>query len=194
MNQKRQWVFRLSLPNIILLIAAVVINLFGNWISECLLLPFWLDTIGTIFAAGILGPFAGGLVGGISGCMNAALASASAAYAITGILVGIVVGFSYPGDVSDLFQTLCAGAIAAIVAVLASAPINIICYSGYTRNLWGDALIDMMLQSGNSRIFSAVLGEALVDIPDKVISVFLAAGAAKIWCRFYPAAKKGGCL
>ena len=170
MNQKRQWVFRLSLPNIILLIAAIVINLFGNWLSECLLLPFWLDSIGTIFAAGILGPFAGGLAGGISGCMNAALASASAAYAITGILV------------------------AAIVAVLASTPINIICYSGYTRNLWGDALIDMMLQSGNSRIFSAVLGEALVDIPDKVISVFLAAGAAKIWCRFYPAAKKGGCL
>lgn len=194
MNQKRPWAFRLSFANILLLAVAIVINIFGNWISGIFMLPFRLDMIGTIFAAGLLGPFAGGIVGGLSGCISAVVFSTSIAYAVAGILVGIVVGIIYPEDTLDIFQILCTSAIAAIIAVLASTPINLISCDGYTRNLWGDALVDMMMQSGNSMIFSSVLGEALVDIPDKVISVFFAAGAAKVWCRFYPAAKKGGAL
>lgn len=191
MNQKRQWAFQLSVPNIVLLVSALAINILGKWVSACFSLPFWLDTVGTIFAAGLLGPFAGVLVGGVSGCLNAAFASVTAIYAVTGICVGLVVGYFYQEDALDLFQILCSGAIVAISAVLVTTPVNIIYYSGYTQNLWGDALIDMMLQGGNSRLFSYVLGEALVDIPDKVISVFFAAGAEKVWCRFYPAGKKG---
>lgn len=191
MNQKRPWAFRLSLPNILLLISALVMNVFGKWISDCFSLPFWLDTIGTIFAAGILGPLAGGLVGGISGCVNAVLASVTVVYAITGILVGIVIGIFYPGDASDLFRVLCAGAIAAISAVLVSTPINIVYYGGYTRNLWGDALIDMLLQSGNSRVFSSILGEALVDILIKLFLCFLLPGLQRYGAGFIRLRKKG---
>lgn len=190
MVKKRHWTFQISLTNIVLLILAFIINLLGDWISEVFKLPFWLDAIGTIFAASLLGPIAGGLVGGISGCVGAVMTSVTVIYALTNILVGIIVGIFYPEDETDIFQILCTGAIAAIVGVVVSTPVNLIFYQGYMKNLWGNALFEMLLQNGNGRAFSSVLGEALVDIPDKVISVFLAAGTARIWCRFHPVTKE----
>ena len=66
MGQKGRWIFQLSFSNIFLLIVAFLINILGNWLAETFSLPFCLDAVGTVFAAGLLGPLAGGLVGGVS--------------------------------------------------------------------------------------------------------------------------------
>lgn len=194
MNQKRRWRFPLSLINIILLLLSIAVNLCGTWVSYTFSLPFWLNSIGTILVAGLLGPLAGALAGGVSGCLGALITSLPVFYALTSILVGVIAGIFYPEGETDIFQIVCTGAIAAIAAVIISSPLNLIFNHGYMKNLWGDALFEMMMQNGNGRVFSSVLGEALVDIPDKVISVFLAAGLARIWSGFHPSAKEGGNL
>lgn len=190
MNQKGRWTFRLSFSNIFLLIVAFLINVLGKWLATTFSLPFWLDAVGTVFAAGLLGPLAGGLVGGISGSVCAMMTSVSLLYALINIVIGVIVGILYPEDTTDLFQILCTAAIVAIVAIVVSTPINLLLYHGYTGNKWGDALFDMLQQSGNSRIFSSALGQALVDFPDKVISFFLATGVAKVWYRVNPVKKE----
>lgn len=190
MNQKGRWTFRLSFSNILLLIVAVVINILGNWLAEIFYLPFWLDAVGTVFVAGLLGPLAGGLVGGVSGSVCAFMTSASLLYVLINIVIGVIVGILYPEDTKDLFQIMCTAAIVSIVSIIISTPINLILYHGYTGNRWGDALFDMLQQSGNSRLSSSLLGQALVDFPDKMISFLLATGAVKIWYKINPVKKE----
>ena len=154
MNQKGRWTFQLSFSNIVLLVVAFLINVLGNWFAEAFSLPFWLDAVGTVFAAGALGPLAGGLVGGISGSVCALLASISLLYVVVNIVIGVIVGLLYPEDTTDLFQILCIAAIVAIVSIVLSTPINFLLHQGYVGNKWGDALFDMLRQDENSSIVS----------------------------------------
>lgn len=193
MSHKERWLFKLSFSNIALIVVGIVINIAGNWFARTCHLPFWLDAVGTVLAAGLLGPLAGGLTGGISGGICAMITSMPVLFALVNIVIGIIVGILYPKDTTDLFQILCTAAIVAIVTIAVSTPINLLCHQGYPGNQWGDALFDMLQQNGNSVLASSLLGQALVDFPDKVISFFLATGAAKLWCRL-SVAKKEECV
>lgn len=181
MERKRRWTFQISFLNIIVLIFSVLVNLAGGWLNNSCSLPFWLDSIGTIYAGSLLGPIAGGLVGILSSCVNAVADPTALAYAVTSMSVGIVVGMFHLENVTELFQIFCTAAIVAVVSILISTPINLMLHDGYMGNIWGDALFEMLVQSGNGRVLSSALGEALVDIPDKVISLLLSTGLIRIW-------------
>lgn len=180
MSQKRRWTFKLSFLNILILLTALLVNVFGNYIAETFRLPFWLDSVGTILAAGILGPLGGALAGSVSGVICTVMASEPFLYVLVNVLIAVIVGVFYPGDTSDSFQLLCAAAIVAIMAIVFSVPINLAMRNGYIGNIWGDALFDMLWQDGNSRLFCTILGQSLIDFPDKVISFFLATGITKL--------------
>lgn len=190
MKQKKKWLFELSVVNIMICFFSIIINIMGDQLSVCCLLPFWLDMIGTIFAAGVLGPLAGGLVGIVSGSISVVLSSTTFLYAIIHLVLGIMIGFFYQRDTNDLFQILYTAAIISLAAIVLSTPVNLVVHNGYVGNIWGDALFDMLTQNGNSRLFSSILGEALVDFPDKVISFFLASGIARLWKRYDRGAKE----
>lgn len=192
MHKKGRWFFKLSFSNIFLILIGILINFVGYWIGEIFSLPFWLDSVGTILTASLLGPLAGGIAGGIGGAICTIAASKTLLYALVNIIVGIIVGLLLPEDTADLFQVLCTAAIVAIVSIVVATPINLFVRHGYTGNIWGDALFDMLRQDGNGKVFCAVLGEALVDFPDKVISFFLATGLTKVWCRFNQNAREEG--
>ena len=42
---------------------SICINFFGKWFAQFFELPLWMDCIGTIFVAYVLGPVCGGIVG-----------------------------------------------------------------------------------------------------------------------------------
>lgn len=181
MGKKRRWRFKLSLTNIILLFFSVVVNFAGGWLSKTFSLPFWLDSIGTIFAGSLLGPIAGGIVGALSSCIIAAADPVVLVYAVVNVSIGVIVGSFYLENVTELFQILCTATIISLVSILISTPLNLAFYDGYMGNVWGDALFEMLVQSGNGRVLGSILGEALVDIPDKVLSMFLVAGMIRVW-------------
>lgn len=54
-----------------------------------------------------------------------------------------------------------------------SVPLNMLLKNGYIDNLWGDALIDMLLQNGNAPLYCCVLGQLFVELSDKVLVVFI---------------------
>ena len=181
MHNKIHWGFKPTFLNILLLCAGILLNFGGKWISDTFLLPFWLDSIGTSLTACILGPFAGALTGGTYNLLFALCYSANFCYMLTSISIGIIVGRLYPKNNTDLFQIVCTAAITAITTVAVTAPLNFFFQHGHTGNLWGDALFDMLQQNGNHRIFCAVIGEAFVDIPDKVLCLFIVAGI--LYCK-----------
>lgn len=156
------------------ILICIAINLAGRNISEIGNLPFWFDSIGTVIIAAYIGPVPGAIVGGITNLCIYLMGQDNLPYAIVNIAVAIVVGKMYPEDLKDYFQIVCTAALTAIVAIVLSTPLNIFLYHGYCGNLWGDALFDMLQKGGSSFLGSAILGEAFVDFPDKVLTLVLA--------------------
>ena len=48
---------------ILVVLGCVIVNFLGRSIAVGLQLPLWLDSIGTVFSAYVLGPFSGAIVG-----------------------------------------------------------------------------------------------------------------------------------
>ena len=62
-NLKELIFFKVNKYSVISMLAAIAINLAGHYGMGYVSLPFWLDTIGTMFAAIQFGPLAGVIVG-----------------------------------------------------------------------------------------------------------------------------------
>lgn len=174
---KRKWSFKISRRSIVILILGIVINLAGKTLTNYIsVLPFWLDSIGTMYSAALLGPFAGLIVGGVSNCAFIFYDFVNVIYMIISILVGIFVGYFYPRDRRDIFQIVYTATMVCLITIIFCTPINIWIYKGYTGNLWGDALYDRLYNSGTNIYVCSFLGEAFVDFPDKMISMAIATG------------------
>lgn len=176
-TQKRgnPWAPRFTTLTIVLIPVAVGINYVGKLFATALRLPLWLDSIGTILAGMLAGPW----IGAISGAVNNAIFGITADpisfwYLITSIAIGLVVGyFAFTGWISSIGRAIVLGLIVAGVATVVSTPINIILWEGQTGNVWGDALYGVLVGNGWPIWIASFLDELVVDIPDKLASVII---------------------
>ena len=82
---------KISAYKICLIAFAICINLIGGQVALLLKLPVYLDSIGTVFIASVLGPFYGMLPNVLSGLiMGMTVDIYSLYYAPVGILLGLV--------------------------------------------------------------------------------------------------------
>lgn len=169
-----EWLFKPTLKNILIIVCGIGVNLAGRSIASSLRLPFWLDAIGTLFTAILLGPFAGVLAGVAMNVVVGLGDPVSAWYAIVSIGVGITAGLSFPKHRKrDAFAVLASAVLTSIVAVFLSTPLNLYFFKGYTGNAWGDGLVDMLAQDIKLPWLCSFLGEAFVDMPDKTFSMIV---------------------
>ena len=164
-----------SVLHVILLVLATVCNYFAHKAGITFSLPVRLDDIGTFLVAAVYGPLWGSLCGLAYGILAGLSNSSHLLYTIPHVLVGFIVGYGYPKNVRDTFQVAGTAAFTTIVSTFSTTFINIVVYDGYTNNLWGDALFDMVHHDNNFLLLSAISGEALINIPDKLLSLFLVA-------------------
>ncbi|OUN01723.1 MAG: ECF transporter S component [Firmicutes bacterium ZCTH02-B6] len=164
-----------STLTIVLIPVAIGVNYVGKLIAAALKLPLWLDSIGTVLAAMLAGPW----VGAISGAANNVIFGLTADpisfwYLITSIAIGFVVGYmAFTGWVSSFGRAVGLGLIVGIVATVVSTPINVILWEGQTGNVWGDALYAYLVGSGWPIWLASFLDELVVDIPDKLATVIV---------------------
>src|ERR1700730_16791684 len=94
MSMKEAFRFRITTSGIVMIPVAVGINFVGKEIANALNLPMWLDSIGTILAAVIAGPW----IGAISGAVNNIFfgltmdGGISILYGLTSVAIAIVAG------------------------------------------------------------------------------------------------------
>jgi len=172
---------KLTTMIIVLIPVAVGINYAGKFFAEALKLPLWLDSIGTVLAAMLAGPVVGGLSGAINNIIYGLTAGPiSFIYALTSIGIGVAAGLLYRAKMfENAFRALISGLIIALVATAISVPLNVIFWEGQTGNVWGDALF-AFLRSKNVGIWLAsFFNELVVDLVDKVLTVFIAFGIFK---------------
>ena len=151
---------------------AVLANVFGKFIAVELTLPLWLDSFGTAFAAYMFGPFSGACVGACGNLIYELFASGSQVYAIVSILIGVIVGImARRGGFESFFRVMSVCTLVTFVTVAASVPINMILYDGMTGNLFGDGVIDYLIEHRFIKVIACVIGEAYIDFPDKVLTL-----------------------
>lgn len=175
MSYEYTWSFKLNIYNILFLLSGIIINILGNSLTYMLGAPVRLDSIGTIFCACLLGPF-GGCIAGIAGTVLCHLHTPVLwLYAIAFIPISVCISLLYQKTkIHNLYQLACASIITMIISTVISIPLNLWLRHGNLNNIWGNALIDMLLQSGNGLFFSSILGQLFIELPDKVISVTIA--------------------
>lgn len=169
------WAVQFTTLTIVLIPVAVGINYVGKLIAAALKLPLWLDSIGTVLAGMLAGPW----VGAISGAANNVIFGLTADiisfwYLITSIAIGLLSGwFAFTGWISTLGRSVVLGLIVGFVAAVVSTPINVLLWEGQTGNVWGDALFATLVGGGWPVTIASFMNSIVVDVPDKLATVIV---------------------
>jgi len=161
----------------ILFVAGVLINIGGQYLNEALGLTLFLDSIGTIMVAAMLGPWVGAGVGFISNFLTGLVINpVLIPFALVNMMIGVVVGFlARKRGFKDFLTPLYASLILTVLGPLMAVPIAVYLFGGITGGGL-DKLYLSFLQSGNDVMSSAFLARIPMNFADKMISTYLIMG------------------
>lgn len=151
----------------------IVMNVVGAFIAMSLKLPIYMDSIGTVMTAALLGPFYGGLAGLLGGIASGFTFDVySFYYAIPQMTTGIMAGY--------LFKTflmkgkyLPAGTFLTVLpCTLLSSLITALLFGGLTSS--GSSIIVMLLEKAGVPLTAGVfITQILTDYLDKLSAAFV---------------------
>ena len=177
MNKDHKISFHICLTYFLIICIGILFNFAGKWIAVILRAPLWLDSIGTVFCACLFGPATGCLVGLLGFFLFSLLFPANLLYALSCIPISICASILYKKiSFYDIFQLISAGILTALASIISLFLINIFSGNGIIENFWGDSLVSMLQQNGSKTYISLFIGYAFVDIPDKVLTLFIVQG------------------
>lgn len=178
-QSKNPWNYKLNTACLVLIPAAIGINYVAKLFASVLKLPLWLGTLGTCISACLAGPIVGGIAGFLTNIIyGLTIDPVSTVYSITAAAIGVSVGIAAHLQFLDTWQhILVTSLIVAMIAVIISTPLNMIYWGGTTGNVWGDAVFAAM---GSKGFFASFVDELVVDIPDKIVVLFIAVGIYKV--------------
>ena len=158
---------------IILFVATCTgLNLLGKFIAVWLQLPLWADSFGTALCAYIGGPVCGAIVGVTGNLAYCVINSNSAAYAFTSIALGVIVGVASRRNWFDHFYGFMkAASLAVLISLVVSVPIDMMIDNGHTGNVWGNGVIDYLLEKNWPPFICCVLGQLAIEFADKVLTI-----------------------
>lgn len=156
------------------IIVCILINYAGRIISEKLVLPVWLDSVGTVLAAYVFGPVCGAVTGATANILYSMHYKTAVFYGLVNIAVGITAGIcAGKGFLKSIFGMMSVAFLVAVISVIISAPLNYILADGSTGNVWGDGVAGLLAEMGLKKPYSFIAGEFYLDFLDKVISMLL---------------------
>lgn len=152
----------------------IILNYLGKLLAAKLMLPLWFDSLGTVLTAYVLGPFCGALVGGSVNLLSGIQSTISFVYGITSMAIGVTAGVcAKKGMMEKVFGVLTCAFLITAVSVVISTPLNYFFFGGYTGNVWGDGVIDMLTKLDFNKVVIYTAGEFYVDFLDKVSTTLL---------------------
>lgn len=177
------------------ILCCILLNLGGKMLADLLQLPMWLDMVGTCLCVYFFGfPWAI-VVAVLNNILYALVDASSFWYLLTGIAcVGMLEFCTRKGYFEKRSTIFFSSFWIGICSVIVSVPINLLINDGYSGNVWGDALFDMMRWYQFPLSLSAIADELIVEILDKQICVFLAAIVIKIVKKQWKKGSQAGSL
>ncbi|WP_130806314.1 CD3073 family putative ECF transporter S component [Senegalia massiliensis] len=152
----------------------IVINIVFGTVIQFIQIPLlFLDTIGTIFVAVVLGPFAGAMTGGLTNIIQGMITNPkNIPFAIVNIAIGLIVGLIAKKYRFNFKIAIVTGIILSIIAPLIGTPIAVLVYGGVTGG-GTDIIFAWLLASGQKIFTAAFIPRITGNIIDKIASCIL---------------------
>lgn len=138
-------------------------------------LPFYGDTLGTIFAGIYFGPVYGIVVGFLGSFLKDLIFSGmeNLPFALVNMMIGLVVGLAYKKLKISFVNSLVIGLILSFLCALVGTPIGIAVYGGLTGTV-SDVMVLFLKQSGASIFTASFIPKVINNLIDKVGSMLIA--------------------
>ena len=168
--------FSLDSVGVVLILACLGLNFAGHAVAVTLGLPLFLDSVGTVLAGVVAGPWVGGSVGFISNLVSSNTVDPIAApYGVVSFAVGFAAGLArYLNWQKRGTGWLALWLVTVAIAALVSTPLNFLINGGKSSVAFGDSIYAALTSAHLPRIIAAFVGEVAVDLPDKLLTVVAA--------------------
>lgn len=145
---------------------AIAVNIVLGIATNALKLPLYLDTLGTVITAVLMGPVPGAIVGALTNIITGFMYSIrDIPFLLVNVVVALIVGFVAKKFKFTYVTALITGLVLAVVCPLIGTPIGIAIYGGLTGT--ASDVIVMWLRNSGSSIFAASfiakIGNNLID-------------------------------
>ena len=162
---------KISVHKITLIALAIVINIVGSYIALGLHLPIYLDSMGTIMTAILLGPFYGLFSGALSALITGMTSDIYALYYMpVGIVLGVMTGFVFQKNKSNkLFvKSLCISVPASLISACITATV----FGGITSS-GSTMLVQLLAKTPLGLTLSCLIVQFFTDYFDRLLSLWL---------------------
>ncbi|TMB71571.1 MAG: DUF4013 domain-containing protein [Chloroflexi bacterium] len=168
--------FSLDSVGVVLILACLGLNFAGHAIAVTFGLPLFLDSIGTVLAGVVAGPWVGGSVGFVSNLVSSnTIDPIAAPYGIVSFAVGFAAGLSrYLNWQKRASGWVALWLVCFVISAIVSTPLNFLSGGGNSGVRLGDSVYAALTSAHLPRTVAAFIGEAAVDLPDKLITVAVA--------------------
>ena len=168
--------FTLDSVGVVLILGCLGLNFAGHAIVVAFGLPLFLDSTGTVLAGVVAGPWVGGSVGFISNLVSSnTFDPVAAPYGIVSFAVGFAAGLSrYLNWQKRASGWIALWLVLVAIASLVSTPLNFLTSGGKSNVALGDSIYAALDRARLPRVLAAFVGEAAVDLPDKLLTVIAA--------------------
>ncbi|MCP3027917.1 hypothetical protein [Halobacillus sp. A5] len=171
--------------------AGIALNWVANSIVEMLKLPLFLNNIGTVLNAIVLGPVWGAATALMTNVILALIVRWTyLPFALVGMFVAFLAYFFYKkGWFKKTWKVLAAGAIVGLLASVLSTVISVYAFGGFSGHTV-DVLTAGMIASGQEIFNAAFIANIPGTVADKVLTLWIVWVILKSFpVRFLPNAK-----
>ena len=162
---------KISVHKITLIALAIVINIVGSYIALGLHLPVYLDSMGTIMTAILLGPFYGLFPGVLSALVTGMTSDIYALYYMpVGIVLGVMTGFVFQKNKSN--KLFVKSFYISVPASLISACITATVFGGITSS-GSTMLVQLLAKTPLGLMLSCLIVQFFTDYFDRLLSLWL---------------------
>lgn len=160
---------------LIVLFSSLALNFSGSFLQIQFFSFLFLDSIGTMLSAVLIGPWVGGLIGLLTNTLKGLFyTTVSIPFGIVNLAIGVATGYIVLllKGYCRWYAPLVVGTVAAILAPLIAAPIATYLFGGITSH-GIDKFVTALFDSGSSILSSAFWGRIPYSFADKLISAYI---------------------
>lgn len=168
---------QLSSQTLALIVISVAINMIGGQLISLLKLPIFLDSIGTLISAVLLGPLIGMLTGLLTNLLWGLLTDPiAAAFAPVAMVIGLVAGvLARLGWFKNLPKVIASGVVITLAVTVVAVPIRTALFGGVTGS-GADLVVAWVHSMGNDLMESVALTVLGANLVDKILTAIIVWG------------------
>ncbi len=143
-------------------------NIVLGIITSALGIPLYLDTLGTVLSAAILGPVPGIIVGALSNIITGLIYSVSdIPFCLVNMAVGLIVGLVAKKFGWGLIPSIITGLALSFICPAIGTPIGIYIYGGLNGSV-SDILVASLVEGGKTIFQASFLRNVASNLIDKI--------------------------